>query len=214
MKLPIRLNPDLRRTFQVSVLLGIAGIGLSGCIGNYAGLIPANWGIPNSPGAGSQSTSSVPPALVGGLQRQADCTLTYFDFSYASNSTTVAATPNSQIPHYEKTLHDEAFLNTTPDQFSGGCVDPNEGITSRPFLFLGTGKNGRELVAVPGASGVVTSGLKSDGTFTPPATQATPIASITLLTGDLNRDGNADLVSINSDALQSSVTVFLGKDDG
>ncbi len=214
MKLPMRPNPDLRKTFRVSVLLGIAGIGLSGCNGNYPGLIPANWNIPNSPGAGLQSTNSVPPALVGGLQRQADCSLTYFDFSYSSNSTTVTATPNSQIPHYEKTLHDEAFLSTTPDQFSAGCIDANQGITSRPFLFLGTGKNGRELVAVPGASGVVTSGLKSDGLFTQPATQMTPIAPISLLSGDLNKDGNSDLVSINSNAIQSSVTVFLGKDDG
>ncbi len=156
----------------------------------------------------------VPPALVGGLQRQADCSLTYFDFSYASGSATVSVTPNAQIPQYEKILHDNAFLNTTPDQFLTGCVDPNQGITSRPFLFLGTGKNGRELVAVPGASGVVTSGLKSDGTFTQPTTQATPITSISLLSGDLNKDGNADLVSINSNAVQSSVTVFLGKDDG
>jgi len=214
MKLPIRLNPDLRRTFQVSVLLGIAGIGLSGCIGNYAGLIPANWNIQNSPGVGSQSTNSVPPALVGGLQRQADCSLTYFDFSYASDSTTATATPNSQLPHYEKTLHDEAFLSTTPDQFPGGCVDSNQGITSRPFLLLGTGKNGRELVAVPGASGVVTSGLKNDGTFTQPTTQITPITPVSLVSGDLNKDGNADLVAINSNAIQSSVTVFLGNDDG
>ena len=67
---------------------------------------------------------------------------------------------------------------------------------------------------MPGISGVVTSGLKSDGTFTQPTTQATQITSISLLSGDLNKDGNADLISINSNAVQSSVTVFLGKDDG
>jgi len=167
-----------------------------------------------APFLGNLAVLSVPSALVGGLQRQTDCSLTYFDFSYASNSTTVTVTPNSQIPHYEKTLHNNAFLSTTPDQFPAGCVDPDQGITSRPFLFLGTGKNGRELVAVPGTSGVVTSGLKSDGTFTQPVTQATPITSISLLSGDLNKDGNADLVSINSNAFQSSVTVFLGRDDG
>jgi hypothetical protein len=157
---------------------------------------------------------SLPPALVGGLQRQADCSLTYFDFSYASSPTTVTVTPNSQIAHYEKTLHDDASLTTTPDQFATGCVDPHQGITSRPFLFLGTGKNGRELVAVPGTSGVVTSGLKSDGTFTQPATQATPVTSISLVSADLNKDGNLDVVSINSNGFQSTVTVFLGKDDG
>jgi hypothetical protein len=37
---------------------------------------------------------------------------------------------------------------------------------------------------------------------------------VSLLSGDLNKDGNADLVSVNSDGLQSSVTIFLGKGDG
>jgi hypothetical protein len=67
---------------------------------------------------------------------------------------------------------------------------------------------------VAGKSGVVTSGLRSDGTFTRPATQATPLPSISLVSGDLNEDGNADVVSINSDSVHASVTVFLGKDDG
>jgi hypothetical protein len=249
MKLPIGASPILRRIFQISLLLGIAGTWLSGCFGNHAGLFPDDWNIPDSPVARVQSTNSatvdrtavplgapthssnpaqleltpllgnfpvlsIPPALIGGLQRQADCSLTYLDFSYASDPAIMSVTPLTQIPHYEKTLHDSASLNTTPDQFLAGCADPNHGITSRPFLFLGTGKNGRELVAVPGTSGVVTSGLKSDGTFTQPTTQATPITSISLLSGDLNKDGNADLVSINSNAVQSSVTVFLGKDDG
>ncbi len=249
MKLPIRTGPNLRRIFRTSVLLGMAGTALSGCYGNYAGLIPIDWNIAEPPDAQVHSTNSVAPdrtgtalqtsakssstaqpepvplfgklsalsvstGLVGGLQRQADCSLTYFDFSYASSSSTVSVTPNSQISHYEKTLHEEALLSTTPDRFLTGCVDPNQGTTSRPFLFLGTGKNGRELVAVPGKYGVVTSGLKGDGTFTQPATQATSITSISLLSADLNKDGNADVVSINSNGFQSSVTVFIGKDDG
>jgi VCBS repeat protein len=154
------------------------------------------------------------PGLIGGLQRQGDCSMTYFGFSYAASSATVSISPNSEIPRFEKTLHDEASLNTTPDRFLTGCEDSSRGVTSRPFLFLGLGKNGRELVAVPGGSGVLTSGLKSDGTYTGPATQATPLPSVSLLSGDLNMDGNADLVSVNSNGFQSSVTVFLGNDDG
>jgi hypothetical protein len=249
MKSRIRVGPNLRKILKMSLLLGIAGAGLSGCYGNYAGLIPMDWNIadpqearvhstnPSSPYAtgaelqpltdlsmpgqpepaplvSSLSVLSDPSPLIGGLQRQADCSLTYFDFSYASNSTTISVTPKIQIPHYELALHTNASLTTSPDQFPAGCVDPNMGITSRPFLFPGTGINGRELVAVPGTSGVVTSGLKSDGTFTQPTTQVTPIIPISLLSGDLNKDGNADLVSINSNGFQSSVTVFLGKDDG
>ncbi len=214
MKLPMGLSADPRRILQVSLLLGIAGIMLSGCRENYAGLIPGDWDLPASPASQLQLTNPVPPPVVGGLQRQADCSLTYFDFSYAGNTSSVTVAPNAQIAHYEKTLHDSAFLRTMPDQFPSGCADPNRGITSRPFLFLGAGKNGRELVAVPGASGVVTSGLKNDGTYTQPATQSTPIPPISLLSGDLNKDGNADLVSINSNGMQSSVTVFLGNGDG
>jgi hypothetical protein len=61
---------------------------------------------------------------------------------------------------------------------------------------------------------VVISGLKSDGTYSAPATRATPLPSISLLTEDLNKDENADVVSINSNGAQSSVTVFLGNGDG
>jgi len=215
------------------MLLGFAGTGLSGCNGNAAGLFPADWNLPNLPDALAHAPNSSSPALsdlapipvepsipsiasgmIGGLQRQADCSLTYLDFSYAPSLAAVSVTPNSEIPHYEKTLHNNGLLTGVPGRFLTGCVDSNQGITSRPLLFLGMGKNGRELVAVSGKSGVVTSGLKSDGTFTPPATQATPLPSISLVSGDLNEDGNADVVSINSDSAHSSVTVFLGKDDG
>ena len=214
MKLSIELNANPLRIVRVSLLLGIAGIMLSGCRGNYAELIPSDWNIPDLPASWLQSANSIPPPVVGGLQRQSDCSLTYLNFFYASNGETVTVAPNAQIAHYEKTLHDSAFLRTTPDQFPAGCADRNRGITSRPFQFLGTGKNGRELVAVPGTSGVVTSGLKNEGTYTQPATQSTSIPPISLLSGDLNRDGNVDLVSINSNGMQSSVTVFLGNGDG
>jgi hypothetical protein len=222
MKVPGNAALRWRRIGQTILFMGIAGTALSGCTGNYAVFFPADWNLPESPLAPLRLTTSGPvdpsapasPALIDGLQRQADCSLTYFDFSYASSSTAVTVTPNSQVPHCEKTLHDDALLNTTPDLFPAGCADVSRGTTSRPFLFLGTDKNGRELVAVPGVSGVVTSALKSDGTFTPPATQATQVTSVSLLSGDLNRDGNPDTVSINSNAMRSSVTVFLGKDDG
>jgi hypothetical protein len=220
----IRLNNfhSLIKLFQLSLLVGIAGIGLSGCHENNPGVFPADWNIQGSPSSVSGQTNlfsssqglSIWSGLIGGLQRQTDCSLTYLDFSYALQSTTATVIPNSQISRYETTLHDNALLNTTADRFLSGCVDTNLGISSRPFLFLGPGKDGQELLALPGNSGVLTSGIKSDGTYTQPATQITPIKSISLLSGDLNKDGNADVVSINSNALQSSVTVFLGNGDG
>jgi len=219
MKLCLRDRRAPRSYFHLILLLAIAGGALFGCRGNSAELFPKDWNVNDPPGPHPQSletpsSASVSASIVGGLQRQADCSLTYFDFSYTAGPTAVTVTPHSQIANYEKILHDAANLETMPGWFPEGCADASPGVTSRPLLFLGIARDGRELVAVPGASGVVTSGLKIDGSFTPPATQATPIPPVSLLSGDLNRAGNADLISINSNGSRSSMTVFLGKGDG
>src|ERR1700722_19730135 len=102
MKLEIGIVANRRKAFQWSLLLVMAVAALSGCNGNYGGVFPVDWNIPNAPGAQAHptnivsgdeagialqsivnSSSAAPPALLGGLQRQADCSLTYFDFSYA-----------------------------------------------------------------------------------------------------------------------------------
>ncbi|HTC64611.1 MAG TPA: VCBS repeat-containing protein [Candidatus Saccharimonadales bacterium] len=210
------------KIIRQGLLVVIAGAGLLGCQGNYPVTFPADWNIQSSPlTAAAQANvsssahgSSGTPGLIGGLQRQADCSLTYLDFSYAIQVTTATVVPKSQIPHYETTLHDNASLNTTADRFLSGCVDASSGTSSRPFLFLGPDKSGHQLVALPGINGVVTSGFKRDGSYLQPATQRTQIKSASILSGDLNKDGNADVVSINSNSIQSSVTVFLGNGDG
>ncbi|HXC32975.1 MAG TPA: VCBS repeat-containing protein, partial [Verrucomicrobiae bacterium] len=229
MKLPTQGIAISRRISELSLLLAAAGTLLSGCRGGSSGIFPSDWNLPDSP-APAHSTSAAEagvaaqpnatsssvgaPDVIRGLQRQADCSLTYYDFTFVPGSTGVAVTPGSVIPHYEGVLHETATLSTTPGRFLSGCMDPARGITSRPVLFLGLAKSGLELVAVAGPSGVVTSGLKSDGTYTAPATQAMSLPSISLLSADLNQDGNADLVSVNSNGLRSSVTVFLGNGDG
>lgn len=228
MRLPIQGIAIPRTIFQLSLLLAITGTVLSGCGGGSSGIFPINWNLPpaapsHSTGAAGNGVAAQPdatsssvatPSVIGGLQRQSDCSLTYYGFSYAPGSTGPTVTPNAEIQHYEEILHESASLNTTPGGFLSGCVDADRGIASRPVIFPGLAKNGRELVAVAGPSGVVISGLKSDGTFTAPATQATSLPSVSLLSADLNQDGNADVVSINSNGAQSSVTVFLGNGDG
>jgi Bacterial Ig-like domain (group 3)/FG-GAP-like repeat len=150
------------------------------------------------------------------LQRQADCTLTYLEFSVAENSNKTAAivTPVSQSSHFERTIHNNAFLATTPDVFSRGCVYNDAGNTSRLLADLGAAKNGRELIATQGTSVVLATGIKSDGTYSTELMLATDIQPITVVGGDLNGDGNPDLVSVNTNGLQSSITVFLGNADG
>ena len=222
MKIRVQNRRVFRKPFRWSAIVAIAGFALSGCRGNGPAIFPADWNVEDalslsvSPLTASSAAQAMPASagLIGGLQRQPDCSLTYLDFSYAIHATAATVVPHSRISHFETTLHDNALLNTTANRFLSGCGDTSLGTSSRPFLFLGQDKSGREFIAMPGTSGVVTSGIKSDGTYTQPATLNTPVKSISLLSGDLNRDGNADLISVNSDGRQSSVTVFLGKGDG
>jgi hypothetical protein len=150
------------------------------------------------------------------LQRQADCSLTYLEFAATENANQTAAivTPVSQTAHYEKKIHSNAFLSTTPDTFAKGCAYNNAGNTSRLLADLGAGKNERELIATQGTSVVLATGIKADGSFTPELKLATDIQPLTVVGGDLNKDGNPDLVSVNTDGLHSSITVFLGNADG
>ena len=212
----------LMKIFRWSLYVAVVGIGLAGCGANSSIILPPDWNVADALSVGPSRPESAAalqalPAsagFIGGLQRQPDCSLTYRDFAYAVHSNGASLAPHSQIPHYETTLHDNAALNTTADRFISGCADNDSGASSRSFLFLGQDNRGQTLVAAPGGSGVVTAGVKSDGTYTEPLTLSTHGKPVSLLSGDLNRDGNLDVVSINSNGLQSSVTIFLQKGDG
>jgi len=150
------------------------------------------------------------------LQRLADCSLTYGAFTATgSGAGPFDITVTSEITGYEKVIHNNAFLTTTPDVFAKGCVDNYLGIGSQDMLSLGLGKNGRYLGAVYSASGIAT----ASGTASPPAlsnvtTYPTDIELFSIVNGDLNNDGNQDVVSINTNGLNSSVSVILGNADG
>ena len=174
-----------------------------------------------APFFGNLSTIALPAdptaAILAGLQRQSDCSLMLMQASYtvdAQGSPTLTVLPST--PHYEKVLAANAFLKTTPDQFPNGCVDPTLGTTSNVWQFLGQGKSGQTLLATPGSTGVITYGVNPGQiTFpTMPVSLMTDVPPISITSGDLNKDGNPDIVSVNSDGLHGSITVFLGKDDG
>jgi hypothetical protein len=159
--------------------------------------------------------SSAPPTDIFGVQRQPDCSLTFVQWvaTVAPNGSTTFALL-SEAPHFEKTLRNNAFLTTTQGMFPNGCVDASLGLTSDFFNFMGVGKNGREILGIVGISGVVTSGAMLDGSYTQPTTQTTDLPPVTIVSADLNNDGDPDVVAVNTSGARSSITVFLGKDDG
>jgi hypothetical protein len=150
------------------------------------------------------------------LRRQPNCSLTNFDIAYSATTTMASVVVNSQSPSYEKTIHNAAFLTTTPDVFPQGCSDNTLGIPSQPDIYIGAAKNGQLLGAGAGQSNdaVYVAALNSDLSISAMAGLQTPTFSISVASADLNHDGNPDIVSLNSDGNQASVTVFLGKDDG
>jgi hypothetical protein len=94
-----------------------------------------------APFFGNLSTVPLPAdptaAILAGLVRQSDCSLTLMQASYtasAQGNPTITVLPAT--PHYEKVLAANAFLTTTPDQFPNGCVDPSLGTTSNIFSLV------------------------------------------------------------------------------
>ena len=167
-----------------------------------------------APFFGNLSALSVPSADGLALQRQTNCSLAFANYTYTFSSILFTSMLNSQTPGYEKTIHNNAFLKTTPDIFAKGCVDSTQGLTSHNIIYMGKGTNGEEMIAVAGSDNVLTFGLKSDGTLTQAASQTTDFPPFSLMSADLNKDGNPDLISIDTSALQSSITVFLSNPDG
>jgi hypothetical protein len=239
MRSPIKIRANVKKMWWAGLLIGVAVAGITGCTSSNVvsarmrrnmahsprqtrnGVSPRPFGSSNAgtalnvaPFFGNLSVVLAPAGNGVALQRQTDCSLTYSSFTYTQSPTSVTATVDSQVPQYEKTIHNNAFLTTTPDIFPNGCVDANQGITSQLSIALGFGKNGQELGATVGAGTVYAGGMKSDITFTVPESLATPVQPVTVVSGDLNGDGNEDVVSINNDGLSSSVTVFLGNSDG
>ncbi len=182
------------------------------------------------PATGPTVTSSVAPFLGNlsliqsanqfvTLQRQADCSLTYGSYAVSGAAPgPFTVTSHSQVASYEKTIHANAFLTTTPDVFPNGCTGSNAGLTSQYVPFMGMGKTSDYLGASVGTSGnyyyTFNLSLGTPGMLSILTPQDTDIAPISLTYGDLNGDGNPDIVSLNTDGINSSVSVSLGKADG
>jgi Big-like domain-containing protein/VCBS repeat protein len=148
------------------------------------------------------------------LQRQADCSLLYSNFTFKLTGTDVAITVNSQTPHYEKILHENASLTTLADAFASGCVEQTLGRTSGLGVYLGTTKSGNGIGAMVNGGAVYVSTLTSGNSIPPPVALASDLMPNTLTAGDFRKDGNQDVVTVNTNGIDSSVDVFLSNGDG
>ena len=152
------------------------------------------------------------------LGRESDCTLTLATGSYTITGSTLNYTQTNLIPDYERVLHTEAQLTTTPDVFSTGCaIEPTAGFGSRPGVFVGMTTSG---VYVYAGLGLIYPSL-TEGIYLLTGTTSFSLSSFqdstagNLTAPDLNKDGNGDLVILDgASATTGRVVVMLGNADG
>ena len=157
---------------------------------------------------GNFTTISGPPGQMIALFRMSDCSLTLAAATYNIGAGTYMET--SDTPSYERLLHSEAQLTTTPmslpqavrcslrrapapRQVFSWVTQPPESAFSRRLALLASANNGLYIL-----SGVTTFDLTSFA-----------LATAGVLTGgDLNGDGNRDLV-ITSNGIDKKVGLRL-----
>jgi Bacterial Ig-like domain (group 3)/FG-GAP-like repeat len=159
--------------------------------------------------AGNFTILSVPSSGVFLLARLTDCSLDLI-------TVTSATDPGTVTQHYEQTLHQLASLKTTSDVFPQGCQETSLRASSRPGVFTGLTTNHVLSFAAAGSNGSANAVFlfNSNNGLTTTTDTTLPAASA-LNTGDLNGDGNYDLVIVNGyNATSASLSVEFGKADG
>jgi hypothetical protein len=165
---------------------------------------------------GNFTTITTPSGALS-LFREPNCSLTLATGTYSINPSFMY-TQTELIPNYERILHTEAQLTTTPDVFASGCaMQPTAGFGSQLGIFVGTTTTGVNVFAGIGlvypafVEGVYL--LTGKSTFDLSSFQYSSVGNLTA--ADLNKDGNGDLVISDSPLASSArVTVMLGKSDG
>jgi hypothetical protein len=165
---------------------------------------------------GNFTAISAPSGQALILFRQPDCSLSLGMGTYNVGAGTYTETGITN--DYERTLHTEAGLSTTPDVFAKKCsMTPATGLNSTPFAFVGNTTKG---VGVFAAIGLGSTGNESlyvaAGTSSFTLTNFAFAAAGVIATADLNGDDNGDLVITNTSVANAggAVTVLLGNDDG
>ncbi len=149
------------------------------------------------------------------LQRQADCSLGYGEFNITGTATAPVSDVTSTTPNYEKIIHNNAFLTTTPDTYPKGCGSTSQGTASAQLAYLGVAKtNGNFLGAAINGSTILSYSINASYAITVGPALTPDIAPYSVMGADLNGDGNIDLISTNTDGVNSSISVFISNGDG
>jgi hypothetical protein len=172
---------------------------------------------------GNLTVININPEDLLGLTREGNCSLTLNDASYNLMLPSFSYTLENKTPNFDQVLHSEAGLTTKGGKFPAGCGDPVLGITARKIVYAGKTKGGFKVYAdtfyngVTGDQDIETVVAKaSDDTYVSSA-NITGLNPVVLAAGDLNGDGNPDLVAVNAEVDvggSASVSVLLGNADG
>ena len=183
-----------------------------------------------APFLGNLTVVNATPGNALGLVRETDCSLNAYNLPYTPSPTSPYTNPASKTPKFQDILHSAAGLTTTPDLFAGGCKDPLIGINSNQLLYAGETTTGlRTGVYVGYISSLAHNALyttisQTAGAFVSATQQPIPATNENYpqaaAAGDLNGDGNPDLISVNyggaggSSTVTASFTVLLGSANG
>jgi hypothetical protein len=169
---------------------------------------------------GNATTILAPGASSMVLARQPDCSLALSALNYTLGANW-SATLTGVASHYEQTLHNEASLQTQADVFANGCMEQTLGIGSRIVVYAGKSTQGLYVYGgthhnIPAsANNVLSVAVNSDFTLNSYSADPSIVNAGSVATGDLNGDGNGDIIAVNSYAQSGgSVSVLLGNSNG
>jgi hypothetical protein len=201
--------------------------------------------VPDDPLAAFQADTALPPYVqnlapfVGNftivtatpgngmvLAREPDCSLTAFNVPYSPDPAGPYNNADSKTIDYNQVLHNQSGVGTSGGNFGGHCPDPSLGINASALIYAGTTSGGMRVGALTayyasvGHNVLFTVITKADGTFVSTTQQPLPASNYPfgVLAGDLNGDGNPDLVAVGyvpaGSSAKPAMTVLLGKSDG